>query len=200
MMRSPTSRSLGSGRFAARAQNLSASSSAMRCRPLVEVKEPEAPERRQPVLGIVEALGNLEGPCPGRPEPRNRILGHSIGDAAERRMELHLPARIGVRSSFDSGSARTTRCGTRPAATGASIRGTAAAVSATPIAASPSARRPSRAPRANCRSAARNRQATRPRIAHPIRLRSARRNPCNIRRDGARAVRPHRSRASFSIA
>src|SRR5215472_8820288 len=70
------------------------------------VKEPKAPERAQPILGIIKAFRKLEGLCPGRAN-----LGNNIGNLAsvkcqrraERRVELHLAARVPARSRSKSG-------------------------------------------------------------------------------------------------
>src|SRR5438132_14066452 len=65
------------------------------------VEEPQPPERAQPILGIVKALRNLEGLCPGRAG-----LG-ATSDIYQRStqsgLEFHLVARVPARSGPESG-------------------------------------------------------------------------------------------------
>jgi hypothetical protein len=67
------------------------------------VISPQAPQRPQPVLGIVKALRNLEGPCVG-----HAGLGAGSTPTINQRcthcgVELHLVARIPARSGPESG-------------------------------------------------------------------------------------------------
>jgi hypothetical protein len=68
-----------------------------------QVEGPYAPERPQLVLDIVKALRNLERLCPCCADFR---VGHTPGihqRCAQCGMELHLPARVPVRSACQSG-------------------------------------------------------------------------------------------------
>src|SRR5258705_4463587 len=67
------------------------------------VINPQAPERPQPILGVVKALRNLEGPCVG-----HAGLGAGSTPTINQRCthcgaELHLVARIPARSRPESG-------------------------------------------------------------------------------------------------
>ena len=75
---------------------------ATRCWPLAGVKEPQAPERAQLILGVIKALRNLKGLCPGRADLGNGTSG--IHQRCRKRgVELHLAARVPARSGRDSG-------------------------------------------------------------------------------------------------
>ena len=67
-----------------------------------DAKGPQAPERAQLILGVTEALRNLEGLCPGRADLGNGTSG--IHQRCRKRgVELHLAARVPARSGRDSG-------------------------------------------------------------------------------------------------
>jgi predicted RNA-binding Zn-ribbon protein involved in translation (DUF1610 family) len=96
---------------------------------VADVKGQQAPERSQLVLGIVKALRDLEGLCPGRAG-----LGNVTSGMHQRRaecgMELHLAARVPSRSCPQSGERRSTRSRHSSASEKCIHSGTAAAVSA----------------------------------------------------------------------
>jgi hypothetical protein len=58
-----------------------------------DVEDPQAPERAQLVLGVTEALRNLEGPCPGRADLGNGTSGKHQR-CSKRGVELHLAASV----------------------------------------------------------------------------------------------------------
>src|SRR5216683_7163992 len=67
------------------------------------VISPQAPQRPQPILGVVKALRNLEGPCVG-----HAGLGAGSTPTINQRcshcgVELHIVARIPARSGPESG-------------------------------------------------------------------------------------------------
>jgi hypothetical protein len=66
------------------------------------VKGPQAPERAQLILCVTEALGNLEGLCPGRADLGNGTFG-LYQRLRKRAVELHLAARVPTRAGRDSG-------------------------------------------------------------------------------------------------
>src|SRR3954469_12745406 len=67
-----------------------------------DVKGPQAPERAQLVLGVTEALRNLEGLCPDLADLGNGAPG--IHQRYRKRgVELHLAARVPVRFGRDRG-------------------------------------------------------------------------------------------------
>jgi len=67
------------------------------------VKEPQAPERAQPVLGIVKALRYLEDLCPGRADLRAGSTSGMYQRCTQCGVELHLAARVSVRPRRESG-------------------------------------------------------------------------------------------------
>ena len=67
------------------------------------VISPQAPQRPQPVLGIVKALRNLEGPCVGHADLGAGRTPTMNQRCAHRGVELHLVARIPARSGPESG-------------------------------------------------------------------------------------------------
>src|SRR5436190_7415444 len=69
------------------------------------VKEPQAAERAQPVLGVVEALRYLKGLCPGRASLGNGTSG-MYRRCTQCGMKLHLAARVRLFVSFN-GSKRS---------------------------------------------------------------------------------------------
>ena len=102
-----------------------------------DAKGPQAPERAQLVLGVAETLRNLEGLCPDRAD-----LGNGTSGIHQRcRKRARGAASRGARPAPAPAAIAASACSTRPLHSSISDKcihkGTAAAVSATPIEASP---------------------------------------------------------------
>ena len=67
------------------------------------VKEPQAPEGTQLMLGILEALRNLESPGPGRADLRHRGAFGKYQRRGQCGVELHFAARAPVRCGSEGG-------------------------------------------------------------------------------------------------
>ena len=69
----------------------------------IEAKGPQAPERAQLVLGVTEALRNLEGSRPGRTDLGKASTSAKPQRLSKRDVELHLAARVPARPGRDRG-------------------------------------------------------------------------------------------------